>query len=441
MRRGVQGQGRSRRRPGGPLLSYTVTAATTRSATEAAGPALLLAVTASGRPASTAALLVSCLTAASAVMGPVVGAALDAARRPRRLFVTAILLLGVVYAVLGAVLGDVPVPVAAALVVTAGLGQPALTGGWTAQLPRVLPAGLLPRGYAVDGGTYNLAAIVGPAIGAAALALGPSAPLFAVSVIVVAGLATLPLVPLGSASAPKGPPTGTTTGPTDGARHPAGRRLLGGLHALVSIPRLRANTVVTTVGLAGQAALVVGAPGLSRELSGDLHLTAWLLVSFAVGGLASTALLAVRPFDRGHDDAGRPTASPRCETAVIGGTVAVGLGMALVALAPVQAAALLGTALMGVGDGVLMTGMFLVRAAESPADVRSQVFTVAASVRTSAYALTTAGLAPLADEHHRTALWVGAAVQLLALVLGALTAPRRRRASGRASVPAPGIDG
>ena len=397
-------------------MSYALTAATTRSATEAAGPALLLAVTSAGRPASTAALLVSALTAASAVTGPAVGAALDVVRRPKRLFVAAILLLGAMFAVLAATIDVVPVPVAAALVVLAGLGQPALAGGWTAQLPRVVPAALVPRGYALDGGTYNLAAIVGPAVGAAALTLGPRVPLAAVAVVVLAGLATLPLVPLrGAVRAP--------------AVTPVGRRLLGGLHALVAIPRLRANTVVTTVGLSGQAALVVAAPGLSRELTGGVHLTAWLLVGFAVGGLASTAVLAVRPFDRGHDGAGRPTASRRCDVAVVAGTLAVGVGMLLVAVSPTPVVALAGTVTMGLADGALMTGMFLVRAAEAPEGVRAQVFTVAASIRTSAYALTTAGLSTLADERFRTAVWIGAAVQVVAVLLGTLAS------LGRGPVP------
>lgn len=415
----------------GPLVSYALTAATTRSATEAAGPALLLAVTSAGRPASTAALLVSALTAASAVTGPAVGAALDVTRRPKRLFVAAILLLGAMFAVLAATIDVLPVPAAAGLVVLAGLGQPALAGGWTAQLPRVVPAALVPRGYAVDGGTYNLAAIVGPAVGAAALTLGPRVPLAAVSVVVLAGLAALPLVPLR--------PPARDRASVDRDRGPAGRRLLGGLHALVAIPRLRANTVVTTVGLSGQAALVVAAPGLSRDLTDGVHLTAWLLVAFAVGGLASTAALALRPFDRGHDDAGRPSASRRCDLAVAGGTLLVGAGMTLVAAAPSVPVALAGAVTTGVADGVLMTGMFLVRAAEAPDGVRAQVFTVAASVRTSAYALATAGLSTLADERFRTAVWLGAGVQVVAVALGALaalgTAPVRPASTGAAGPP------
>jgi O-methyltransferase involved in polyketide biosynthesis len=66
-----------------------------------------------------------------------------------------------------------------------------------------------------------------------------------------------------------------------------------------------------------------------------------------------------------------------------------------------------------------------VRAAEAPPDVRAQVFTVGASVRTSAYALTTAGLAVLADERFRTAVGVGAVVQVVALGLGLLAAVSR----------------
>ncbi|MFH8595207.1 hypothetical protein [Streptomyces rimosus] len=46
----------------------------------------------------------------------------------------------------------------------AGLLGPALSGSWTAQLPRVAPPGLLPRVTALDAMTFNAASLAGPAL-------------------------------------------------------------------------------------------------------------------------------------------------------------------------------------------------------------------------------------------------------------------------------------
>ncbi|MFD4973821.1 hypothetical protein [Streptomyces sp. NPDC058424] len=47
-------------------------------------------------------------------------------------------------------LGRLPFAVAVLIAVVTGLLGPALSGGWTAQLPRVVPGGRLPRANALD---------------------------------------------------------------------------------------------------------------------------------------------------------------------------------------------------------------------------------------------------------------------------------------------------
>ena len=68
---------------GNALPAYLTTATLSRCATEAAGPALLVATIATLGSATTGSYLVASLTASAAIGGPVVGALIDRARSPR----------------------------------------------------------------------------------------------------------------------------------------------------------------------------------------------------------------------------------------------------------------------------------------------------------------------------------------------------------------------
>ncbi|GAA2869056.1 hypothetical protein GCM10020220_068010 [Nonomuraea rubra] len=57
-----------------------------------------------------------------------------------------------------------PGAVLAGVAVVTGLLGPALTGGWTAQLPLVAGAGRLGRATAFDSMSYNVAGLAGPAL-------------------------------------------------------------------------------------------------------------------------------------------------------------------------------------------------------------------------------------------------------------------------------------
>ena len=75
--------------PANALPAYLTTATMSRSATEAAGPALLVVSIATIGNATTGSYIVASLTASAAIGGPVVGALIDRARSPRRGFALA----------------------------------------------------------------------------------------------------------------------------------------------------------------------------------------------------------------------------------------------------------------------------------------------------------------------------------------------------------------
>src|SRR5215472_1880561 len=136
------------------LRRYLAGAAAARAGDEMSGPALLLlgfAVT--GRPETGSGLLAS-LTFAGAAGGPLFGALLDRTRRPGRLL--------------------------------AGLFNPAVTGGWTAQLPRVVTGRELDRGSALDALTFGAASLAGPALAAGmAVLLGARGAVLAAAALIV----------------------------------------------------------------------------------------------------------------------------------------------------------------------------------------------------------------------------------------------------------------
>lgn len=393
------------------LLRYALTAVTTRTATEAAAPALLLATTATGRSPSTAALLVSALSVSAAAIGPVAGTVLDSVRRPVWVFAVAMALLATSFSALAALPSSTAPAVLIGVVLVGSLGQPVLTGGWSAQLTRSVPSEHHPTAFAVDAASYNLGGLLGPALAALLLAFGPRAPYVGVAALVLAPLLLLPFVPLAPA-----------------VRESGRARVTDGLRVLVRVPRLRANTVVSTIGLAGQASFVVAAPALSLRLTGGLAFAGTFLVAYAVGGLAGTALQGVRPL-------------PRPGRTVFLGTVAVGVALGVVALGAATGQAwlaLAGIALAGLSDGVLTPAMFVVRGRESPDHTRGQVFTIAASLRSTGYAAAAAALAPIAS-HPEATLLVGIGIQVVAVVAGLLSGPWRRpgRATTAPRGPAP----
>ena len=376
----------------GPLTAYATLATSSRSVTEALGPALLLTALASGRVERDGALVLAGFTGLAAVSGPLVGAPLDRARRPGRVIAAATLLLVGVVALLAWLVPSAPVTLLVAVAAVGGFAHPALTGGLTAQLPGIVAPASLDRAYAVDASTYNIGAIVGPPLAAAAVILGARGPVLFMLVLLLLALLTVPSVPFAVRT-------------ERGARHSLRHDVVTGFRALGSTPPLAFTTVVTTIGFAGQAAFLVATPLVVLHQTGSLARAGLVFGAAAVGGVLATLGLARRPL-RDPD------------RAVVTTTLGVGAALAAMAVSPGFGVTVAAAFAFGACDGPMLTAMFRVRTREASAAVRSAVFTTAASLRTSVYAAMTAVFGALVGLGPQWLLAMGAAIHLVAVAVG-----------------------
>ncbi|MFG1969920.1 MFS transporter [Nonomuraea fuscirosea] len=469
------------------LFRYMAGAVSARTGDEMSGPALLvmgLAVTGSPVPAS---WLLAGLTVSAAAGGPLLGVLLDRSARPGRLLASCLLGYAGGLLLILALLGRVPDAVVIGLAVVTGLLGPALTGGWTAQLPLVSGPGRLGRATALDSMSYNVAGLAGPALVGAVAAFGGGG----AAVLVSAGLliAALPaaygLPSRGGLAVRAGTDDETRTatghrvrpGTSHGVRAGTGHGVRGGtgrgelparvvrakvgmvgtevkagVSAIVRNVALRRATVGSMVSCCGLAMLVVSAPVLGERLTGQSGHGALLLAVTAAAGLTANAVLAVltRPRSPTRADAPRPWdvaeqagdlaeqtehSGNRAERAGNGlgarfwdvvqaaGTAVLGVGMVVLAVSGTFWVAVVGAAVAGLGEGPQLTALFAVRHREAPARLRSQVFTMAASVKITSFALGSALAGPLAAYDVGIALLTGAALQATA---AAVLLPRGR---------------
>jgi MFS family permease len=385
-----------------PLWKYLAGAAASRAGDEMTGPALLLlgfAVT--GRPATGSALLAG-LTIAAALGGPAFGTMLDRSPRPDRVLAVTLAVYAVGIVAVAAAVGRLPVPAAVLLALAAGLFNPAVAGGWTAQLPRIVAGPELDRGFALDAMSYSAASLAGPALAAGvAAALGARIAVITAAALVVLAVPSarsLSRFPPSRAGAPPiaAPPIGAGRA---GAQ--ALRQVAAGFAAIVtSRPLLRA-TLTSVVSYAGIGMLLVCCPVLGAQRLGGSARGALLISAIAVASLAANSVLA-RWRPRGRPD-----------VRVLVSTLVIGASMAAAAAAPgwlTMAAVALG----GAGEGPQLTALFAVRHRESPEHMRGQIFTTAASLKIGGLAAGAALAGPLAGRSVTACLLVAAAVELCA---------------------------
>ncbi|TMV00451.1 MFS transporter [Streptomyces sp. DASNCL29] len=373
---------------------YLGGAAAARAGDEMSGPALLLAgPVLTGSPSSGPALLAG-IMAAAAVGGPLFGVLLDRSARPGRLLAVALALYaaGLVAILMG--LGRVPFALTVLLAVGAGLLAPALSGGWTSQLPRVAPPPDLPRATALDAMTFSLAALVGPAL-AGAVAGAAGAPAAVAVSIALIGLA-LPAawaLPAPARSAPVEPPATSVVAD-----------LAAGLRVIAHHRHLARATATSVVSCVGQGALLTCWPPLGAAVLGGADRGALLLSATAASALVANAVLSRRP---------RP---PRPDTVLLGGALLLVLAPLLAATGH-PAALVAAVLLTGAAEGPQLTALFAIRHREAPERLRGQVFTTGASLKITGFALG-AGLAgPLATWSLPGALVVAGGCEALAVLV------------------------
>lgn len=376
---------------------YLAAATAARTGDEMSGPALLLAGFAASGSAAEASSLLAAVTAAAAVGGPVLGVVLDRSARPGRLLAAALALYAVGLVLILAALGRLPRALVLAIAAGTGLLGPALSGGWTAQLPRVVPPEGLPRATALDAMTFGAASLAGPALaGTAAGLLGASAAVVAAVTLIAAALPaawTLPGRPVTGPAVRTGPHAGTVLGD-----------LAAGWRCIGRSPSLARATVTSVASCAAQGMLIACAPVLGARSLGGAGRGAWLLSGVAVVSLAANAVLARLP--------GRPLGRRLTPDAVVRhGAV---LQAAALALAATGRPALLAVAavLAGAGEGPQLAALFAVRNREAPERLRGQVFTTGASLKITGFALGAAVAGPLIGWSLPGALLAAAGVQV-----------------------------
>ena len=385
------------------LWRYLGGAAAARAGDEMSGPALLLLGFAVTRGPTAGSELLASLIVAAAVGGPAFGTLLDRSRQPARLLAgtLAVYALGIV--AISAALGRLPMAVVVPLAMVTGVFNPAVAGGWTAQLPRLVTGAELARGSALDALSYSAASLAGPAL-AAVIAVGFGA---RVAVLAAAGLVGLAVPAARSLS--RYPPT--AGGPA------AARSLVAGFAAIVTRPTLLRATATSAVSYVGLGMLIVCCPVLGAHRLGSADRGALLISAMAAASLAANAILARRPW-RGDPD-----------IRVFGSTLVIGASMAAAAVAPGWLT-MGAVAVTGIGEGPQLTALFAIRHREAPEHMRGQIYTTAASLKIAGLAAGAALAGPLAGRSVTTCLLVAAGAEVCAAAVYLLTGPGRVMRAG-----------
>lgn len=353
------------------------------------GPALLLAGFAiSGSPGEASSLLAG-ITIAAAVGGPVLGALLDRTGKPGRLLAATILLYAIGLAAILVGLGRLPLVVIVLIALLTGLLGPALSGGWTAQAARVVPAAKLSRASALDAMTFSMAGLAGPALA------GGVAELFGASTAVVASVALIGLAMPAAWGLPVRPrPTRVSATSLIGD-------LVAGTRFIARTRPLARATLTSAISCMGEGMLIACSPVLGAHILGEASRGALLLSCVAVSSFAANAVVARF----------RPQIAP---DTVIWITALIQAAALALAATPHPAVVLVAALIAGPGEGLQLTALFTVRHRESPEYLRGQIFTTGASLKITGFALGAAVAGPLAAWSLPGALMLGAGTELLA---------------------------
>jgi len=366
---------------------YFAGAVLARAGDEMTGPAVLLLAFAVTGAAVMGSVLMACLTVAAAVGGPAFGAVLDRSARPERALACTLAGYAAGILAVAAAIGRVPLILAMVCALAAGTLAPAVAGGWTAQLPMVVPADALPRASALDAMSFSAASLAGPALAAlVTLWLGARAAVTIAACLVAAAVpAALYLVRSRSAHIrpAQTQPAQTQPVPRGTARAGLGHEVIAGLAAIAGRPALLRATVTSAVSYVGIGMLLVCCPLLGAHRLGGSARGALLISALSATSLVVNGLLARRRWRHPPD------------VRVLVSTLIIGVSLVMVALAPgwfTMAA----VAVDGAGEGPQLTALFAVRHREAPQELRGRIFTTAASLKIGGMAAGSALAGPLA---------------------------------------------
>jgi len=402
------------------LWKYLGGASAARAGDEMSGPALLLlGLAVTGRPTAGSGLLAS-VTIAGAAGGPFFGALLDRSRRPERVLAGTLGAYALGIGAIAAVAGALPMPFVVVIALAAGLFNPAVAGGWTSQLPRLVTGPELARGSALDAMTFSAASLAGPAL-AALVAAG-----FGARPAVITAAALVALAVPAACSLRRYPPS-RALGAAQATHRKAAvhRQMAAGFAAIAARRPLLQATVTSVISYAGIGMLIVCCPVLGAARLGGAARGVLLISAIAVASLAANAILARRA-SRGEPD-----------RRVFVSTLIIGVSMVAAALAPGWLT-VLAVAAGGAGEGPQLTALFAVRHRESPEHMRGQIFTTAASLKIGGMAAGAALAGTLAGRSVTGCLLVAAGIELCAAAAYLLIGRPGRR-SARKGPAADGV--
>lgn len=371
------------------LRFYLAGAVAARAGDEMSGPALMLAGFALAGSTTDASSLLAGITISAAVGGPVLGTLLDRTRRPGCLLAAALVLYAAGLGMVLVGLGRLPFAVIILIAVLAGLLGPALSGGWTAQLPRVVLGDHLPRANALDAMTFSVASLAGPALaGGVAEALGaPTAVVVSVLLIALALPATwmLPARPGRARSAR------TTSLISD---------LAAGMRVIVGRPSLARATLTSVVSCVAQGMLTACIPLLGERVLGGAGRGAALLSCAAISALAANAVLARFPRSVAPDT-------------IIWASALVQAAALALATWRQPVVLIVAVLIAGIGEGPQLTALFAIRHREAPEHLRAQIFTTGASLKITGFALGAVVAGPVVTRSLPGALALAASTAVL----------------------------
>jgi MFS family permease len=365
------------------------------------GPAVLLLGFAVTGTSAAGSVLLACLTLAAATGGLLLGTLLDRSRRPERLLAATLAGYSLGIAALAAAVGRLPLPAVVPIALVTGLFGPAVAGGWTSQLPRIVTGPELPRASALDALTYDAGALAGPAL-AALIAASLGTRIAVCTAAVLVGV-TVPvaLTVFGTPGIAARPAAAASGVQYAAERDTPLRQLAAGLAAIVRRRALLRATATSAVSYVGIGMLLVCCPLLGQaRLGGEAH-GALLIAADAAAGLAANALLARRSWRRPAD------------IRVFASTLFLGVGVAAIAITPGWLT-MIPAVLIGAGGGPQLTALFEVRHREAPAGMRGQIFTTAASLKIGGFAVGAALGGLLADWSVTGCLLIAAAIEVAA---------------------------
>ncbi|MFJ2718033.1 MFS transporter [Streptomyces sp. NPDC087437] len=405
--------------------SYLAGAVAARAGDEMSGPALMLAGFALAGSTADASSLLAGVTVSAAAGGPVLGVLLDRAGQPGRLVAAALVLYAAGLGLIVVGLDRLPFAATVLIAVVTGLLGPALSGGWTAQLPRVVPGDRLPRAIALDAMTFSAASLAGPALaGVVAEALGAPSAVVVAAALIVSALPAAWLLPArlgGTRGAGLGGTRDARPGRTRDARAASViGDLAAGTRVIVGRPPLARATLTSIVTCVAQGMLTACLPLLGERALGGAGRGAVLLSCAAISALVANAVLARFPRSIAPD------------TVIWAGALVQAAALALCASGR-PAVLVVAVLILGAGEGPQLAALFAVRHREAPEHLRGQIFTTGASLKITGFSLGAAVAGPAANWSLPGASALAATVAALAaLVFFAVPSTKVAPSAGRA---------